>query len=120
MQHLLQDILDWPPAKSIHDVREFFGQANLFRKRFPVSTDASKYAVEATLEQERHQVVFSSHRLSDTEIRWDTGDQELSSFSLALREWNVYLKGKRLRFLNNHEPQHYLQSKSRLTVRQLR
>lgn len=94
--HLVHVILDWPPAKSIHDVRQYFGQANLYRKRFSVSTDASKYAVESTLEQERHPVAFLSHRLSDTEIRWDTGDQELSSFSLALREWNVYLKSRRI------------------------
>ena len=46
-------------------------------KVFTVSTDASKYAVGATLSQEGHPIAYLSHRLSETEERWDTGDQEL-------------------------------------------
>lgn len=46
-------------------------------KKCIVSTDASKYAFGATLEQEGRPIAYMSHRLSDTESRWDTGDQEL-------------------------------------------
>lgn len=89
-------------------------------KEFVVSTDASKYAVGATLQQDGHPVAFLSHRLSDAEVRWDTGDQELLAFMIALREWSTYLRGRKFTFQTDHEPIRYLQSKPRLTGRQFR
>lgn len=89
-------------------------------KKFTVSTDASKYAVGAALEQDGHPVAFLSHRLSNAESKWDTGDQELLAFMIALREWDVYLRGRHFLFKTDHEPIRYLQSKSRLTGRQAR
>ena len=89
-------------------------------KRFTVSTDASQYAVGATLSQEGHPVAYLSHRLSDTEERWDTGDQELLAFMIALREWRVYLYGRSFSFETDHEPLRYLQTKARLSGRQKR
>ncbi|CDF41288.1 unnamed protein product [Chondrus crispus] len=35
-----------------------------------------------------HPVAFLSHRLSNTETNWDTGDQELLAFIIAFREWS--------------------------------
>lgn len=61
---------------------------------FVVSTDASKHAVGATLEQSGHPIAFLSHRLSGNEIDWATGDQELLAFMIALRVWSVYLRGR--------------------------
>ena len=89
-------------------------------KQFVVSTDASKYAVGATLEQDGHPIAFLSHRLSDAEMKWDTGDQELLAFMIALREWGVYLRCREFKFRTDHEPIRYLQSKARLTGRQFR
>lgn len=39
-------------------------------KQFVISTDASKYAVGATLEQEGHPIAYLSHRLSNAETNW--------------------------------------------------
>lgn len=83
-----------------------------------MSTDASKYAIRASLEQNGHPVAFLSHRLSCSETNWDTEDQELYAFMIALREWDVYLTGLRFFFKTNHEPIRYLKSKTRLTGRQ--
>lgn len=89
-------------------------------KEFVVSTDASQYAVGATLEQEGRPVAFLSHRLSDTEMRWDTGDQELLALMIALRKWDIYLTGRSFRFRTDHESIRYLQTKARLSGRQAR
>lgn len=88
--------------------------------RFQVYTDASKYAVGATLQQEGHPVAFISHRLSQAENNWNTGDQELLAFIVALREWDVYHRGRKFELHTDHEPIRYLQSKARLIGRQAR
>ena len=44
-------------------------------KELVVSTDASKYAVGAKLEQDGRPVGYLSHRLSAAETNWDTRDQ---------------------------------------------
>ena len=89
-------------------------------KTFTVSTDASKYAVGATLEQYGHPIAYLSHCLSNTEMNWDTGDQKLLAFIIALKEWSVYLRGRSFIFRTDHEPIRNLQSKARLTGRQYR
>ncbi len=87
---------------------------------YVVSTDASKYAFGHSLAQNNHPFAFLSHCLSDQEMRWDTGDQELLAFLIALREWRVYLGGKKFILKTDHEPIRYLQTKARLTSRQAR
>ena len=89
-------------------------------KEFVVSTDASKYAVGATLEQDGRTVAYLSHRLSPAESNWDTGDQELLAFMIALHEWDIYLKGRKFTFKIDHEPIRYLQTEARLSGRQSR
>ncbi len=79
---------------------------------YVVSTDASKFAVGATLEQNGRPIAYMSHRLSDAEYKWDTGDQELLAFKIALREWNVYLRGRQFILQTDHEPIRYLQTKA--------
>lgn len=89
-------------------------------KTFVVSPDASQFAVGATLEQDGKPVAYLSHRLNETEMRWCCGDQELLAFMIALRDWKVYLKGRRFVFKTDHEPIRYLQSKDKLLGRQAR
>ena len=89
-------------------------------KTFVLTTDASKHAVGATLEQEGHPIAYLSHRLSDRETRWDTGDQELLAVMIALRSWSVYLRDRPFILKTDHEPIKYLQTKSKLTGRQMR
>ncbi|CDF35428.1 unnamed protein product [Chondrus crispus] len=71
-------------------------------------------------EQDGHPVSFMSHRPSEAENNWDTGDQELLGFIVALREWDVYLRGRKFEFHKDHEPIRYLQSKARLIGRKER
>ena len=89
-------------------------------KQFVVSTDDSKYAEGATLKQDGHPITYLSHLLSDAESKWDTGDQQLLAFMIALREWGVYLRGRLFKFGTDHEPLRYIQSKARLSGRQFR
>ena len=85
-----------------------------------MNTDASQYAVGAALEQDGHPIAFLSYRLNEQKQRWDTEDQELYGFMLALREWSMYLRGNHFVFKTDHQSIVYLQSKSRLTGRQAR
>lgn len=106
-------------------VKQLLTNAPLLRhpssaKPFVLTTDASKYAVGATLEQEGHPVAYLSHRLTDTETRWDTGDQELLAVMIALRKWAVHLRDRPFILKTDHEPIKYLQSKTKLTGRQMR
>lgn len=87
---------------------------------FTVTTDASKFAVGATLEQEGRPVAYLSHRLTDAEMNWHTGDQELLAFLISLQKWDVYLRGASFVLNTDHEPIRYLQSKPRLSPRQQR
>lgn len=89
-------------------------------KPFVLTTDASRYAVGVTLEQEGHPVAYMSHRLSDAETNWHTGDQELLAFLIALQKWDVYLRGVTFKLNTDHQPIQYLQSKPRLSPRQQR
>lgn len=87
-------------------------------KTFTLFTDASAYAVGATLEQKGHPVAYLSHTLTDTEMRRHTGDQELLAFMIALRKWEVYLRGRSFIIKTDHKLIKYLQSKSQLSARQ--
>lgn len=87
---------------------------------FVLTTDASKFAVGETLEQEVHPVTYISHRLTDTETRWDTGDQELLAVMIALQTWAVYLRDRPFILRTDHEPIKYLHSNMKLTGKQMR
>ena len=90
------------------------------RKEFVVLTDASKYAVGATLEQHRKPIAYLSHRLSDAEMNWATGDQELLAFIVSPRVWDIDLIGRKFTFKTDHEPIRYLQTRAGLSGRQAR
>lgn len=85
-----------------------------------VTTDASKYAVGATLEQRGHPVAYLSHRLSDVEMWWYTGDQVLLAFLISMQKGDVYLRGAVFTLKTDHEPIHTLQTKTKLSPRQQR
>ena len=80
-----------PQQEAFERLKEALSSAPILRHAtatdtFVATTDASKYAVGATLEQSEHPVSYLSHRLSKAESNWDTGDQELLGFIIALRE----------------------------------
>lgn len=89
-------------------------------KIFVLTTDASKYAVGAALEQRGQPVTYLSRRLVETETWRDTGDQEILAVMIAIREWEVHLKDCPFIIRTDHEPIKYLQTKPRLSRRQTR
>ena len=69
-------------------------------KPYLVVTDASDFAVGASLEQEeggegsrRRPVAFFSHSLNPAERKHPTHERELLGIVLALRTWRVHLLG---------------------------
>jgi hypothetical protein len=67
-------------------------------KPFVVVTDASDFAVGASLEQsddhgQRRPVAFFSHSLYPAQRSYQTYERELPAIVLALRTWRHYLEG---------------------------
>lgn len=81
---------------------------------FVLTTDACKFAVGATLEQNGHPVAYLLHRLTDTKTRWGTGDQKLLAVVSALRTCALHRHDRPFVLRTDHEPIKYLQSKMKL------
>lgn len=74
-----KSFLDESEVKAFAQLKEALTKAPVLAhsspdKTFVVCTDASKYAVGAALEQDGHPIAYTSHRLSDAEVKWGTGD----------------------------------------------
>ncbi|THC87561.1 hypothetical protein EYZ11_012993 [Aspergillus tanneri] len=68
------------------------------RNRTRVETDASGFAISAIISQlqddnEWHPVAFFSRKMTDSERRYDTHDQELLAIIEAFKVWRHYLEG---------------------------
>lgn len=89
-------------------LRRAFAEAPMLRHYNPaletrVETDASTQAASGVLSQKHgtvwHPVAFWSRKLSDTERRWATGQQELLAIVESLDHWAQYLQGLPEKFL---------------------
>ena len=93
---------------------------------FYVVSDASDYAVGASLEQEtdtgRRPVAFFSHRLSDRERKFPVHERELFAIVLALRVWRHYLYGSDFTVTcsTDHRPLQHFMTQANLSPRQVR
>ena len=82
-----------------------------------VTTDASNYAVGATLEllddsgKVLGVVAYSSHKLSGSQLNWDVREKEGYAIRVALGQWAHYLKGKHFTLHTDHHSLQYLYSK---------
>jgi hypothetical protein len=95
-------------------------------KPFFLVTDASDFAIGASLEQEtddcRRPVAFFSHRLSQAERAYQVHERELLAIVLGLRTWRHYLLGSefKVQSVTDHRPLHHFMTQSNLSGRQVR
>ena len=96
-------------------------------KPFILETDASKWAIGATLLQKQedgqiHPCGYLSHALTQTERNWQIYDRELYAIIYALDEWKYLLLGGEhtLTIHCDHKNLTYYRTPQRLTARQAR
>lgn len=95
-----------------------------YDKQFVVTTDASGYAVGASLQQMDDQVkrlrpvAFFSKKLSEQERRWAVYEQELLAIVLSLEEWRHYLVGRKFKLITDHQSLIHLKKQQHLTRKQ--
>ena len=92
-------------------------------KPFTLETDASKWAIGATLLQKQedgqiHPCGYLSHALTQTERNWQIYDRELYAIIYALDEWKYLLLGGEhtLTIHCNHKNLTYYQTPQQLTA----
>ena len=94
--------LDWPPEaeQAFQTLKEVFTSVQVLRHWCPsrntrVETDASAKAISGILSQyidsQWRPIAYWSRKLSDTEQRWATGQQELLAIVESLKHWHYYL-----------------------------
>lgn len=89
-----------------------------------INTDASGYAVGATLSQDQgnglQPIAFLSKKMSEAEKKYPVHEQELLAVILALREWRHHLYGTKFRIQTDHQSLTYLKTQPQLSGRQTR
>lgn len=72
-------------------------------KEFVVETDASKYCIAATLNQQGRPVAFFSRTLSPNEIRHHAVEKEAAAIVEALRKWRHFLLGRHFKVITDQK-----------------
>lgn len=99
---------------------------NQYNLKYPifVTTDASKYAIGAVLEQDfpddRHPFAFVSRNLNPSEQNYAAHDLELLGIVDTIRSWRCYLHGCEFTIHTDHHPLKYLETQEYLSPRQVR
>jgi len=97
-----------------------------YDKQFVVTTDASGYAVGASLQQVDDEtkrlrpIAFFSKKMSEQEMRWAVYEQELLAIVLSLEEWRHYLVGRKFKLVTDHQSLIHLKKQQGLTSKQSR
>src|SRR6266566_7183529 len=95
-------------------------------KRYVLDTNASQYAVGATISQNypdgNHPIAFFSQSLSNAKCNYDTYDQELLAIIYALKAFRYLLIGAQQKFLirTDHQNLKYFKSPQKITSQQAR
>lgn len=94
------------------------------KKETIVTSDASKYAIGAVLEQKHdsrfHPVAYASRTLNNAEQNYAAHERELLAVVDTIRKWRVYLHGITFTAYTDHYPLKYLESQKTLSPRQVR
>jgi hypothetical protein len=126
-------VYHWGPAQehAFNLLKELFTSYPVLRnpdpdKRYILDTDASKFAVGATLSQDypdgRHPIGFFSKSLLPAECNYDIYDRELLAIIYAIKAFRYLLLGARHKFLirTDHQNLKYFKSPQKITPRQAR
>ena len=85
---------------------------------FQVETDASEFALAATLSQKGRPVAFISRTLSKTEQKHSAVEKEAAAIVEAVRKWKHYLTGKHSTLITDqHSVSYMLDSKHRSKIK---
>jgi putative transposase len=98
---------------------------------FLVRTDASDFAIGATLRQlqqtdddrpifEEKILAYFSRKLHGAEQRYSTYDKELLALRDALKHWRYYLLGRHTTILTDHASLRHMLQQPKLSQRQMR
>ena len=98
---------------------------------FLVRTDASDFAIGATLRQLQPDplgsnsmkdriIAYFSRKLHDAETRYSTYDKELLGIKDAIQHWRYYLHGRKFRVETDHSALQHILQQPKLTGRQMR
>ena len=91
---------------------------------FVVTTDASGYAIGASLSQDSgdglRPCAFMSKKMIPAERNYPVHEQELLAIICALKEWRHHLHGKKFRIITDHHSLRYLRTQPHLSARQSR
>jgi hypothetical protein len=89
-----------------------------------LTTDASGFAIGATLNQDQgngiQPIAFLSHKMNDHEKNYPVHEQELLAIIIALKEWRHYLHGRHFKIQTDHQSLRYLSTQPHLSSRQVR
>ncbi len=92
--------------------------------QYVVQTDASGFAIGATLMQDHgnglQPVAFLSKKLLPAETRYPTHEQELLAIVIALKEWRHYLYGNKFIVQTDHKSIIYFKTQEHMSPRQIR
>ena len=112
--HQLQSAISSAPVLTIPDTS----------LPYVVTTDASGFAVGATLSQDQgsglQPIAFLSHKMNDHERNYPVHEQELLAVIIALKEWRHYLHGRSFKVITDHQSLRYLSTQPHLSPRQIR
>ena len=91
---------------------------------FVVTTDASGYAVGASLSQDSGEglrpCAFMSKKMIPAERNYPVHEQELLAIICSLKEWRHHLHGRKFRVITDHHSLRYLHTQPHLSARQSR
>ena len=91
---------------------------------YVIATDASGFAVGATLMQDQGQglqpLAFMSKKMLDAERNYPVHEQELLAIIVALKAWEHLVAGREVTIMTDHDSLKYLKSQPTLTQRQQR
>ncbi len=93
-------------------------------KEFVVHTDASAFAIGASLNQDHgnglQPIAFLSKKLLPAEQRYPTHEQELFAIIIAIKTWRHYLYGRKFTIQTDHHSLIYFMKQQNLSNRQAR